>query len=666
MKKNYENHEEFELVIKKCEEELMRQVSVECKHRGEILTIILNYYKQHKNQKFLRSDEIASAFELETEKKIIKLKSAHREEIELYKRKICELYAIIKSHDDIVSKTQQEVVIYKKKFFDVHKSLLEEQKKLRHNASSLIPENLVSGSENLNILNPLRSRRSHKTEYDADSFCVDYVIESRNGSKVSINETDHETFSPLRIRRISEVALSKSRGSQTSSIEEIENLFFELKKETLIIESFKDVISIHPQIVLTLEQSSQTEIVMQSESNSPLNSDNFLSKQDSLISQDEPFEDNKLSYHKGSTLSAIDKISEKSNKQKFEHKNSKDLKKNKNKKAKDEVKIDNFQKRNSVILQQGENINRKLYGRNSISIINTDNDLKSIKKKIYSVDNNNIKQLRAKTRKTSNIEFPKGRTKLRKSTTTNYIETNEKIENLIPKQLIFFQDQIIKKSSEIERLNKEIKSNREYIEEYLKLGNNNPNIKSTYNHVLKNLKKAHKGKKNDGKHFKLYRESTYNDSQLESVPEMIEDHKINNINNIISNYNNNDELFDIKNLMISKRNSISLPNTPSHNIRDIRKKTEESPFISLIYINGYRKGYDKGKDEGVVLGKNEGIQEGELNGYFKAVKEIKEQNFLSDRSEDMSKSRLNLSYSCSLTAEKNNIALMPLGHNMIQ
>ena len=52
MKKNYENHEEFELVIKKCEEELMRQVSVECKHRGEILTIILNYYKQHKNQKY--------------------------------------------------------------------------------------------------------------------------------------------------------------------------------------------------------------------------------------------------------------------------------------------------------------------------------------------------------------------------------------------------------------------------------------------------------------------------------------------------------------------------------------------------------------------------------------------------------------------------------------
>ena len=132
MKNKHESHEDFGFVIAKCKEEVIRQISVECKDRGEILKLLFNDIQDLLVSKDKRHEEFVNNIKSENEKKIEKIKVQHNERIDGYKKKIIELSSINNESDKVIAGIKQEAGTYKRKFFEIQKLYLDEKKKNRN------------------------------------------------------------------------------------------------------------------------------------------------------------------------------------------------------------------------------------------------------------------------------------------------------------------------------------------------------------------------------------------------------------------------------------------------------------------------------------------------------------------------------------------------------
>ena len=127
MKLKYENHQEFDAIILFCGQELLKQVYVECKSRGNLLKSILGYYHMLLHNKTIKYTDVVNTITSEFEKKIEKLKKSHSDGINKCNNKIGELTNLIEKYLNIIDQGQEEVSFYKKKYQDMQRAYLEEQ-----------------------------------------------------------------------------------------------------------------------------------------------------------------------------------------------------------------------------------------------------------------------------------------------------------------------------------------------------------------------------------------------------------------------------------------------------------------------------------------------------------------------------------------------------------
>lgn len=196
MKDRYENNEQFELVIIKCAEELVRQVMVECKDRGEMLKVILGYYQNIFEDKRKKIEESMYSIEQITEKKIAKLKQLHAEEVEGYKQKIDSLELSVKEIEENISRSQQEVGIYKKRFYEMQKVFLENKNQIRkYSMPELEEDSFISQDvKPAQLSSRCRSKKIHRTELTVpDKLKIEGL---KNFSSQNRKKTENQPRSP--------------------------------------------------------------------------------------------------------------------------------------------------------------------------------------------------------------------------------------------------------------------------------------------------------------------------------------------------------------------------------------------------------------------------------------------------------------------------------------
>ena len=186
MKNKYENHESFELVVKTCIEELIRQITVECKERGELLKTVLGYYQQIYAAKDLQNEKITAKKEQDCEKLIKNMKNQHKEEVFALNTKILQLSADLKNFNEASMESQVAVGIYKKKFYEMQKLYLEERKKKKN----FLSPNLLNKKK---VIDFGVNRRSFANGIIGDSLLAD-----ENGFDYNFESLGNEVFDSQR------------------------------------------------------------------------------------------------------------------------------------------------------------------------------------------------------------------------------------------------------------------------------------------------------------------------------------------------------------------------------------------------------------------------------------------------------------------------------------
>jgi hypothetical protein len=205
MKSKYENDESFEVVIIACIDDLVRQIKVDCKDRGDLLQKILSYYSNMFKQKEKAYEENKMVLESSYEKKVYSMKLAHTEEIEKYKKKVEEMAGVIRSCEESIYQFQQEVGIYKKRFFDVQQTLLNERKRsIIPIASDFFVDSQGSLVDIHSIPVPKRSPRPRKTDLNTAGIGKEVQspkkipVKKRNSTTISLIKSEKKIFPKFR------------------------------------------------------------------------------------------------------------------------------------------------------------------------------------------------------------------------------------------------------------------------------------------------------------------------------------------------------------------------------------------------------------------------------------------------------------------------------------
>ena len=127
MKENYGKTEDFETVITVCGQELLKQVKVQCKHRGYLLKIILRYYKSILTKKKAAFEAKLATVEEFYEGKISDLTKENTGNMQRFEMKIKELLNKIDNHVEIQSNLKDELENAKKRLQDTQRMHIAEQ-----------------------------------------------------------------------------------------------------------------------------------------------------------------------------------------------------------------------------------------------------------------------------------------------------------------------------------------------------------------------------------------------------------------------------------------------------------------------------------------------------------------------------------------------------------
>ena len=203
MKNDFENDQDFEIVIWKCAEELCRQITVECKERGELFKIVFGYFQDIFDAKNEDIKEYCENYENQCKKKIIKLQALHFEEMGKMKAKVEEALLENLQKDAKIERAMQEGIIYKQKFYDMRRELEIENKRKKSTVFD-------KGEGELKVEDYKRLKRSHKTQKSPDlSF-------NSNIQNTDINNSFHASALTLSVQVME---ISKQQSIQTDSFE---------------------------------------------------------------------------------------------------------------------------------------------------------------------------------------------------------------------------------------------------------------------------------------------------------------------------------------------------------------------------------------------------------------------------------------------------------------
>ena len=127
MKEKYQNNKNFNIVVFLCGQELVKQVYVQCKTRGNLLKTILSFYHSIFNSKKAKYHQKLEKLVADHEKQVEKLRKDSGESFVKMNNKINELLIVIQKNNEIVAQTQDKVSFYKKKLHELQRVYLEEQ-----------------------------------------------------------------------------------------------------------------------------------------------------------------------------------------------------------------------------------------------------------------------------------------------------------------------------------------------------------------------------------------------------------------------------------------------------------------------------------------------------------------------------------------------------------
>lgn len=127
MKSKYETEEDFETVILFCEQEITKQIFVDCKIRGNLMKMIFSYYHSIINKIKEKHEQIINKIHNDHEKKHEKVMKQHNENIAKLINRIKEQKNSIEKQENISKSLEEEIGFYKKKLHDMQRVYLEEQ-----------------------------------------------------------------------------------------------------------------------------------------------------------------------------------------------------------------------------------------------------------------------------------------------------------------------------------------------------------------------------------------------------------------------------------------------------------------------------------------------------------------------------------------------------------
>lgn len=127
MKNKHENDKDFDVIVFSCGQELVKQVYVECKARGNLLKMILSSYHLLFTKKKETLEEKLKISIAEYEKSLENIKKNYKNNLSKYETKIYELESLQNKNKEIIYQKNQELELYKKKLHDLQRIYLEEQ-----------------------------------------------------------------------------------------------------------------------------------------------------------------------------------------------------------------------------------------------------------------------------------------------------------------------------------------------------------------------------------------------------------------------------------------------------------------------------------------------------------------------------------------------------------
>ena len=142
MKKKYQQTDDFELVVTMCGQELLKQIKVECKHRGSLLKMILKHYQNIAHKKAKKVEQILETQKNDYEKQILRIGTENKEMIEKCKTQINELLNTIEWHKLEMKNLKEDSEFYKKKTYDVQRLYLAEQEAWKKRALGYMRESV--------------------------------------------------------------------------------------------------------------------------------------------------------------------------------------------------------------------------------------------------------------------------------------------------------------------------------------------------------------------------------------------------------------------------------------------------------------------------------------------------------------------------------------------
>lgn len=168
MKSRYENDEDYDSVVFFCEQEVIKQVLVECKTRGNLLKMIFAYYHSNINQLRERHELSISKICQDYDKKHEKIIKQHNEVVKKHNDIIGELKNHIAKQNNIAQSLGEEIGFYKKKLHDMQRVYLEEQEMWRKQSMEHLRNSLKKGNVFMNDSYNLAIARWRKDLYSVE------------------------------------------------------------------------------------------------------------------------------------------------------------------------------------------------------------------------------------------------------------------------------------------------------------------------------------------------------------------------------------------------------------------------------------------------------------------------------------------------------------------
>ena len=224
MKNKYENHDEFDVIILYCGQELLKQVYVECKSRGNLLKSILGYYHMLFHNRNIKYAEKVSTLTSDFDRKIESLKKTHSEGINSCNNKIAEMKNSIAKYLNIIDQAHEEVAFYKKKYQEMQRAYLEEQDIWRKHSMNYMREANRRGMVLNNEPHSLAIARWRKDLFEAGSKTSDKAeIDSLIVPKAILDKIENgEPLDPQELEEYKEIYMKKLNDEYEQSHKSIE------------------------------------------------------------------------------------------------------------------------------------------------------------------------------------------------------------------------------------------------------------------------------------------------------------------------------------------------------------------------------------------------------------------------------------------------------------